>query len=37
MEGSSLAYKTERQKQWLRSEQFELPIVYGAGLPLMQP
>ena len=34
MEGS---YKTERQKQLLRSEHFELPIVYGVGLPLMQP
>ena len=34
MEGS---YKTERQKQLLRSEQFELLIVYGVGLPLMQP
>ena len=27
----------ERQKHLLRSEQFELPIIYGAGLPLMQP
>ena len=37
MEDSSLAYKTERQKQLLRSEQFELPTVYGTGPPLMQP
>ena len=37
MEGSSEAYKTERQKQLLRSEQFELSIVYGVDLPLMQP
>ena len=37
MEGSSYVYKIERQKQLLRSEQFELPIVYGIGLPLMQP
>ena len=37
MEGSSLAYKKERQKQWLRSEQFGLSILYGAGLPLMRP
>ena len=27
----------ERQKQWLRYEQFGFPIVYGVGLPLMQP
>ena len=27
----------ERQKQLLSSELFELPKVYGAGLPLMQP
>ena len=37
MEDSSLAYQTEHQKQLLRSEQFELPIVYCVGLPLMQP
>ena len=37
MESSSYVYKTEGQKQLLRSEQFELPIVYGTGLPLMQP
>ena len=33
MEGSYWAHKMKRQKQWLRSEQFELPIVYGVGLP----
>ena len=27
----------ERQKQWLRSEQFGLSKGYGVGLPLMQP
>ena len=37
MKGSSQAYKMERQKQSLRSEQFGFPIGYGAGLPLMQP
>ena len=26
-----------RQKQWLKSEQFGLPIGYGVGLPIMQP
>ena len=37
MKGSSQAYTMERQKQWLRSEQFGLPVGYGVGPPLMQP